>query len=285
VHLDKILSINSPSFFRQVPRSMSFPPASPTSPTPSESNAARTLVEVGSPKVGYSSSPCLGAVPNPVLLSADPSSHPACSLAADQGRLDLQNRTVMSPIVNATSTTTTPFLSPICGVGGELRKTGGEAAEERASFPSSPSEAGVGGIGGIERGVWGRNCKLEIFGRREEEEEEVGAGVMEEVEYDHYKEYMNMIGNLRSGVKTPDGKGFDGHFLSAPSSSSLSSSSICVLQPSASSAQQSRPSGKWQAQLYYSGKSRYIGVYDSLAEASLAHEVARETLGAGNEGG
>ena len=34
---------------------------------------------------------------------------------------------------------------------------------------------------------------------------------------------MSMIGNLRSGVKTPDGKGFDGHFLSAPSPFSSSS--------------------------------------------------------------
>ena len=39
-----------------------------------------------------------------------------------------------------------------------------------------------------------------------------------------------------------------------------------------------RPSGKWQAQVYYSGKSRYIGVFDSKGEASLAYEIAREVL-------
>ena len=48
-----------------------------------------------------------------------------------------------------------------------------------------------------------------------------------------------------------------------------------------------RPSGKWQAQLYYAGKSRYIGVFDSKDKASYAYEVAREVLkddkeGAGN---
>ncbi|KAL7505506.1 hypothetical protein ACHAXN_004242 [Cyclotella atomus] len=39
-----------------------------------------------------------------------------------------------------------------------------------------------------------------------------------------------------------------------------------------------RPSGKWQAQLYYSGKSRYIGVFDSREKAALAYEIAREVL-------
>jgi len=39
-----------------------------------------------------------------------------------------------------------------------------------------------------------------------------------------------------------------------------------------------RPSGKWQAQLYYAGKSRYIGVFDSKVIASLAYEIAREVL-------
>lgn len=39
-----------------------------------------------------------------------------------------------------------------------------------------------------------------------------------------------------------------------------------------------RPSGKWQAQLYYAGKSRYIGVFDSKEKASLAYEIAREVL-------
>lgn len=39
-----------------------------------------------------------------------------------------------------------------------------------------------------------------------------------------------------------------------------------------------RPSGKWQAQLYYAGKSRYIGVFDSREKAALAYEIAREQL-------
>jgi hypothetical protein len=33
-----------------------------------------------------------------------------------------------------------------------------------------------------------------------------------------------------------------------------------------------------QAQLYYSGKSRYIGVFDSREKAALAYEIAREVL-------
>jgi len=39
-----------------------------------------------------------------------------------------------------------------------------------------------------------------------------------------------------------------------------------------------RPSKKWQAQLYYARKSRYIGVFDSKENAALAYEVAREIL-------
>ena len=39
-----------------------------------------------------------------------------------------------------------------------------------------------------------------------------------------------------------------------------------------------RPSQKWQAQLYYARKSRYIGVFDTREEAALAYEVAREIL-------
>lgn len=39
-----------------------------------------------------------------------------------------------------------------------------------------------------------------------------------------------------------------------------------------------RPSGKWQAQLYYAGKSRYIGVFDTREKAALAYEIAREQL-------
>jgi hypothetical protein len=42
-----------------------------------------------------------------------------------------------------------------------------------------------------------------------------------------------------------------------------------------------RPSGKWQAQLYFAGKSRYIGVFDSREKAALAYEIAREKLKAG----
>ena len=33
-----------------------------------------------------------------------------------------------------------------------------------------------------------------------------------------------------------------------------------------------------QAQLYFSGKSRYLGVYGSKEQASLAYEIAREVL-------
>merc|ERR1712161_81529 len=39
-----------------------------------------------------------------------------------------------------------------------------------------------------------------------------------------------------------------------------------------------RPSGKWQAQLYFAGKSRYIGVLDTREKADLAYEIAREKL-------
>ena len=39
-----------------------------------------------------------------------------------------------------------------------------------------------------------------------------------------------------------------------------------------------RPSQKWQAQLYYARKSRYIGVFDNREKAALAYEVAREIL-------
>jgi hypothetical protein len=33
-----------------------------------------------------------------------------------------------------------------------------------------------------------------------------------------------------------------------------------------------------QAQLYFAGKSRYIGVFDSREKAALAYEIAREKL-------
>ena len=39
-----------------------------------------------------------------------------------------------------------------------------------------------------------------------------------------------------------------------------------------------RPSGKWQAQYYFAGKSQYIGVFDSREKAALAYEIAREHL-------
>ena len=42
-----------------------------------------------------------------------------------------------------------------------------------------------------------------------------------------------------------------------------------------------RPSGKWQAQLYFAGKSRYIGVFDTREKAALAYEIAREKLKSG----
>jgi AP2 domain len=44
-----------------------------------------------------------------------------------------------------------------------------------------------------------------------------------------------------------------------------------------------RPSGKWQAQLYFAGKSRYIGVFDTREKAALAYEIAREKLKSGKE--
>jgi hypothetical protein len=46
-----------------------------------------------------------------------------------------------------------------------------------------------------------------------------------------------------------------------------------------------RPSGKWQAQLYFAGKSRYIGVFDTREKAALAYEIAREKLKSGNVAG
>ena len=39
-----------------------------------------------------------------------------------------------------------------------------------------------------------------------------------------------------------------------------------------------RPSGKWQAQFYYFGKSRYAGVFDTADEAVIAYEVLRKEL-------
>ena len=33
-----------------------------------------------------------------------------------------------------------------------------------------------------------------------------------------------------------------------------------------------------QAQVYYAGKSQYIGVFDTKVEASLAYEIARKLL-------
>lgn len=39
-----------------------------------------------------------------------------------------------------------------------------------------------------------------------------------------------------------------------------------------------RPSGKWQAQLYFAGRSRYIGVFPSQAAAALAHEIFRNNI-------
>jgi hypothetical protein len=43
---------------------------------------------------------------------------------------------------------------------------------------------------------------------------------------------------------------------------------------------------KQQAQLYFAGKSRYIGVFDTREKAALAYEIAREKLKTGpQEGG
>ncbi|GKY92618.1 hypothetical protein MPSEU_000231900 [Mayamaea pseudoterrestris] len=39
-----------------------------------------------------------------------------------------------------------------------------------------------------------------------------------------------------------------------------------------------RPSGKWQAQMYFAGKSRYIGVFDSREKAVVGYETARHLL-------
>ena len=39
-----------------------------------------------------------------------------------------------------------------------------------------------------------------------------------------------------------------------------------------------RDSGRWQAQIYVAGKSRYIGVFDTRETAALAYEVARTEL-------
>ena len=44
-----------------------------------------------------------------------------------------------------------------------------------------------------------------------------------------------------------------------------------------------RPSGKWQAQLYYAGKSRYLGVFIRKEAAAMGYEVARELLKEGKE--
>ena len=34
-----------------------------------------------------------------------------------------------------------------------------------------------------------------------------------------------------------------------------------------------RPSGKWQAQIYFAGKSRYVGVFDTREHAGVAYKV------------
>ncbi|KAL3921119.1 MAG: hypothetical protein SGILL_002915, partial [Bacillariaceae sp.] len=39
-----------------------------------------------------------------------------------------------------------------------------------------------------------------------------------------------------------------------------------------------RPSGKWQAQVYYAGKSRYIGVFPNRQKAALAFKLVRSKL-------
>jgi hypothetical protein len=39
-----------------------------------------------------------------------------------------------------------------------------------------------------------------------------------------------------------------------------------------------RPSGKWQAQFYFDGQSRYIGVFDGSYPATLAYECVHRLL-------
>lgn len=39
-----------------------------------------------------------------------------------------------------------------------------------------------------------------------------------------------------------------------------------------------RPSDKWQAQIYYKGKSRYIGVFNSQRDAAVAYELCRSRI-------
>mmetsp|Transcript_9203 Transcript_9203/g.13821 ORF Transcript_9203/g.13821 Transcript_9203/m.13821 type:complete len:761 (+) Transcript_9203:61-2343(+) len=43
-----------------------------------------------------------------------------------------------------------------------------------------------------------------------------------------------------------------------------------------------RPSGKWQAQIYYSGKSRYVGVFDDQEEAGRVYEWVHRELKSSN---
>jgi hypothetical protein len=45
-----------------------------------------------------------------------------------------------------------------------------------------------------------------------------------------------------------------------------------------------RPSGKWQAQVYYAGKSRYIGVFETRQKAALAFKLVRSKLRPGPKG-
>lgn len=39
-----------------------------------------------------------------------------------------------------------------------------------------------------------------------------------------------------------------------------------------------RPSGRWQAQFYFGGRSRYIGVFDSFRHAAVAYNYVRKEL-------
>ena len=39
-----------------------------------------------------------------------------------------------------------------------------------------------------------------------------------------------------------------------------------------------RPSGAWQAQIYFAGKTRYIGVWDRPQQAAAAYNMAKEAL-------
>ncbi|EJK44905.1 hypothetical protein THAOC_36522 [Thalassiosira oceanica] len=59
------------------------------------------------------------------------------------------------------------------------------------------------------------------------------------------------------------------------------SSNCCSIKPSGSSGSSlrgvtQRPSGKWQAQVYYAGRSRYLGVFETREECLAGYKSARQ---------